>query len=594
MPGRGLRRRATDPGDTRGQQPAHAGRVTSVVTVVPQRDGRAAGSTRRRARAAEGAAHPDEGPGAVTTPAPEAADVEVREALVAPGGAPDPAPGGPARSRRAAQPSRRRRRRASARHAQTAPGEAAAETSRETSADTSGETTAPPPVPPRTGAAASRRRTSSRRVENTTSDPTTSDPTTSGATTSDVGPSAAGPPSGTAAARRRSSPRRPALVAVATLAVTGLVVGAAQVVDEQQAADGVAVPVVAPPEQQTVLVALRGATGTAAVNALLATGGEVAPAAAVLLPERVLAEVPGVGRVPLGDAGPLRDDSALPTAVADLLGVDVDGAWTLEAAELARLVDAVGGVTVDVDEAVLQARPDGTSTVVVGAGPAQVLDGERAVRWLVEPGSADATLARLPRFQRVLEAVLADLPTDAEARADVLGGVGRTVGVDAAGLQEVLGDAGAALRRDAWTADVLPVLPVEAGGALPVWRVDADAADLLVASRLAGSVPDGAVDDARVLVMNGVGTPGLGDRARDRLVPAGFDYAGSRNAVRADGRQFGYVESQVLVRSAEQSDVRLGQEAARALGLPDSAVKVSATRTTVADLVVVLGEDFQA
>src|SRR5205085_11539128 len=103
------------------------------------------------------------------------------------------------------------------------------------------------------------------------------------------------------------------------------------------------------------------------------------------------------------------------------------------------------------------------------------------------------------------------------------------------------------------------------------------------------SVPPGArATGNRVLVLNGVGTPGLGLRVRDRIVARGFVFVGSRNAP-----TFGYPHTLVLVKDpAAAADV--GARLANALGVPGSAVETSDQIGTIADVVVIIGADYRA
>nr|MCU0266578.1 LytR C-terminal domain-containing protein [Actinomycetes bacterium] len=118
--------------------------------------------------------------------------------------------------------------------------------------------------------------------------------------------------------------------------------------------------------------------------------------------------------------------------------------------------------------------------------------------------------------------------------------------------------------------------------------VDPEPTEQLVSSVLAGSLPpQRAGGPVRVLVQNGVGTPGLGEQARGLLVEEGFTYVNGGNANR-----FGYRTSVVLIRDASAAARTQGAEVAAALGLPESDLRVAAQGQSVADVVVILGADF--
>jgi hypothetical protein len=92
----------------------------------------------------------------------------------------------------------------------------------------------------------------------------------------------------------------------------------------------------------------------------------------------------------------------------------------------------------------------------------------------------------------------------------------------------------------------------------------------------------------RVLVQNGVGTPGLGETTRKRLIAAGLTYVNGGNAA-----QFGYAKSVVLIPDASTQSRREGADVAAALRLPPSSLRIAAQGQTIADVVVVVGADYK-
>jgi hypothetical protein len=64
---------------------------------------------------------------------------------------------------------------------------------------------------------------------------------------------------------------------------------------------------------------------------------------------------------------------------------------------------------------------------------------------------------------------------------------------------------------------------------------------------------------------------------------------GQRNAPR-----FGYKNTIVLVPTATSQSVSVGQQVARTLGVPASAVQTTDEIGTIADVVVIVGADFKA
>jgi len=265
------------------------------------------------------------------------------------------------------------------------------------------------------------------------------------------------------------------------------------------------------------------------------------------------------------------------------MGVTVDGSWVLDTAAFSRLVDTLGGIEVDVDVPVLSGR-----TVLLQPGQQRV-NGARALALGTYLAPGEQEQSRLARLQAVIDGIVGALPTDVRALIGSLGkGSASSVGVP------VLADLLAGLKKDDGKEQLqyrsLPVIKVDAGTDETRFRVDADGTRSLVDELLAASVPAGVRSVGnRVLVLNGVGTPGLGEKVRARLVPAGFVFVGSRNA-----NAFTYATTQVLVKDATTQGAALGARVARALGVPVSSVKVSDQIGTIADVVVIVGRDFKA
>lgn len=134
---------------------------------------------------------------------------------------------------------------------------------------------------------------------------------------------------------------------------------------------------------------------------------------------------------------------------------------------------------------------------------------------------------------------------------------------------------------------MLPVTELSTGSESTLFSVDDDAAADVVSARLAGALSPAGEDTARVLVLNGVGTPGLGEVARNRLVAAGLRFVPGGNT-----SQFGREQTAVLVPSSSPQDRAWGSAVAEALGLGPDAVAVGQDDPTLADVIVVLGADF--
>jgi hypothetical protein len=335
--------------------------------------------------------------------------------------------------------------------------------------------------------------------------------------------------------------------------------------------------------QRTILMQVKGPAGTAIASALLAHDPATTEGSAVLVPPQVIAAVPGFGSQAFGRALATTSAKGSREALADLMGISVDGSWVLDSATFTRLVNLEGGIQVDVDVTVMSGR------VVLLQPGAQHLDGAHALAYGTYLAAGEQEQTRLARLQAVVDGIVAALPKDVPTMLSSLG-AGSQPSTTVASLADLL----SGLKKDDAASQLqyrsLPVIKVDAGTDETRFRIDAAGTRSLVDELLAASIPPGArAEGNRVLVLNGVGTPGLGEKVRAKLVPSGFVFVGSRNAP-----TFGYAKTQVLVKDATTAGSALGARVAKALGVPASAVRASTQIGSIADVVVIVGRDFRA
>jgi anionic cell wall polymer biosynthesis LytR-Cps2A-Psr (LCP) family protein len=392
-------------------------------------------------------------------------------------------------------------------------------------------------------------------------------------------------PRGQRAAQRRKRRQRQRQIIAAALAVALLVLAVATYVLTRSDRT----PRTTLPKQQrtqsTLFFQVQGESGSAVGSALLAHDPASRTGAVVLVPPQVIVTVPGTGTLQLGRALKSVPPERSRSALADLLGVTVDAGWVINIPTLGALIDQVGGIAVDVDVPVVVAR-----TVVLNPG-GQKVDGEHATQFLryIAPGEQEQS--RLARLQEVLDGLLNALPKATAQVTTALSSLGKRsdASIPAPQLAAFLVGLAADSKGDELQYDTLPVIPIDPGDGVTSFRVDSDASRALVDRLLAQSVPAGARQTGnRVLVLNGVGTPGLGEKVRAKLVPAGFVFVGSRN-----NASFGVARTRVLVKEATQEATALGARVAKALGVPEDAVQ-TADLGSIADVVVVVGADFRS
>ncbi|HZG95377.1 MAG TPA: LCP family protein [Mycobacteriales bacterium] len=334
--------------------------------------------------------------------------------------------------------------------------------------------------------------------------------------------------------------------------------------------------------QRTLLVQIRGAQRTALASALVATDPATARASVTLLPSRIITEVPGFGDSMLGKGLALGGPDLAAETAANLLGVMVDGTWTVSPEGLAGLIDAIGGVTAEVD---VEVKTTGAGGVTIEPGT-HLLTGLEAAAFATYQGPEERELAKLPRMQAVLMAVVKAMPPTA---ATLLPSAGSESSIDPAPLAEQLRLLAAAESTAAVSYAVLPVSELEFGGDEVTYKLETAEAQALVESNLAASVPESAFGRSnRVLVQNGVGTAAITRTVTKKLLPAGFRVVDSGNA-----DSFTHQKTVVLVFDDSAESIAVGERVAEVLGLPAEAVQISTIAQTTADVIVIVGADYR-
>jgi anionic cell wall polymer biosynthesis LytR-Cps2A-Psr (LCP) family protein len=334
--------------------------------------------------------------------------------------------------------------------------------------------------------------------------------------------------------------------------------------------------------QQTLLFQVKADNGTAISSALLVHDPKTGKGAVVLIQPQVLANVPGVGSGDFGRALLTGGVGGSRDALSDLMGVIIDGSWVVDGKSFAQLVDSVGGVNVNVDVVVQSGR-----TILLNAGQ-QRLNGSNALAYATYLAAGEQEQLRLTRLQAVFDAILNQLPKDTTSLVGSLG-PGSVTTQPAAKVAGMLTGLAKDDQADNLQYQSLPVTKVDVNDEQQRFRIDADATKQLVDTQLAQSIPPGVRKNGnRVLVLNGVGTPKIGEKVRAKLVKAGFVYIGSRNA-----NKFGYAKTIVLVPAATEQEAALGRSVAKAIGVPSSSVQTTEEIGTVADVVVIVGADFK-
>jgi LCP family protein required for cell wall assembly len=256
-----------------------------------------------------------------------------------------------------------------------------------------------------------------------------------------------------------------------------------------------------------------------------------------------------------------------------------------------QAVDAVGGVVIDVDWPVKDdeypTEDYGYQRIYFGPGP-QLLDGHSALQYArSRHGMTD--FARAARQQKVLVSVRnRAMQLNMLSRApELLGIMQKSVSTDLSPVQ-LLALAKLVSQVD---RDRISNLVIDTNYSTPFKGVDG--ADLLrpngpaIRAAIAATQKAAAHPElkARIEVLNGTGTVGLGQRAADFLTAQGF------NVVRIDAAERNdYPSSEVQVLN---DDHRSAEALAASLRVPLTSISDAPTPGSAADLRIVLGQDFR-
>ena len=283
-------------------------------------------------------------------------------------------------------------------------------------------------------------------------------------------------------------------------------------------------------EAQEVVAWALHAEGGPSYVAVFASGGK--PSIALAIPAQVTINLPGQSLGTLADAAAAGDPGLVEVALENLLGAPVDDTVLATLSSVGTVVDELGEI---------QVRGGRKSGSEVVAHLSDVPTG----------GPVDQGFLR---WQDVLEGLIQETPARPEALPEPLG--------------DVLVEPPSSFRA-------FPV--VDIGGGL--LRPDPEQVASLVAKHF---IP-AAADAVRLVVLNGVGTPGIGEEVARILVPEGFRLVSSGNA-----NTFRLEVTQIIASS--RSDLEAARLAQALLGAGE--VSLGNQPAGLADVTVVVGRDF--
>jgi LCP family protein required for cell wall assembly len=311
-------------------------------------------------------------------------------------------------------------------------------------------------------------------------------------------------------------------------------------------------------------------------------------AVAMLIPTSAVTEIPGHGSDLVGRGEAFGGMGLQSLVVDNLLGITLDKSAALTDDVLAKLVDQVGGLDIDVQGPLLAINGDVAPAFEDGM---QHMDGQTVKRFLRFQGQDETELSRLARAQQVWDALIqawGQMGRAALQKSFTAVGHDYGSGIESGLSPDVLADfftGFASVQSDNRVFTTLPVTPVSGGGDQPVLRVDDTQVASLVQEYFSGSIPQTPYRNVRLEVLNGNGVPQIGEQVGYRLIPWGFRFVLDRNA-----RSFDVDTTHIIVYDRSDQTMEAARKIQQLLGVGQ--VEVGIATQSLVDVTVVVGHDF--
>lgn len=340
-------------------------------------------------------------------------------------------------------------------------------------------------------------------------------------------------------------------------------------------------------ERPTMLVATFDDNGERVTRLqLFSLDADSGRGAVVLVPTTMVADVPGYGLLPIGDAGAFGGVPLLELTVENQLGIAVDATVRLTEQDWAALLARTGGFEVDVAQPISEAGAGDTSVRRFEPGP-QFLDGPRLAELLTIQQPGEDELTSFARVRQVLEGFLGVAGEEGTLDAVFEDGAPMLTTTELDVVERVLRGMAGPEVAERIVLRTLPVTVMGSGEGV-FYRLDEDRASEFVSEVLGGTevVADAASDGLQLEILNGNGRAGIGADVASLLVPLGHTVAITRNA-----ENFDHTTTRVLIYSDDDEAVTAAQEIVDTLGV--GRIEVSDVPSSIVDITVLVGADFR-
>lgn len=278
----------------------------------------------------------------------------------------------------------------------------------------------------------------------------------------------------------------------------------------------------------------------------------------ISIPRDYRVEIPGYGYRKINAALALGGSELAIKTVSNYLGIDIHHYAIIDFKGFVRVVDALGGITIDVEKRLYEPN-NSRADLYPGV---QKLSGEQALAYVRFRHDEEGDFGRIRRQQRFLKAVSEEL-----LKPQAIPKYPRIANIIAENLETDLSirDMLSLARYFASNGGVkfysimLPGVPKNIGGVSFV--VPDDAKVQIIVNKIMDEgrlpSPEELLDPATIYVkvFNGVGKPGLARAVSSYLKDLGFNVYGSKNADRFD-----YPTSLVIYKRGHENEAKLVKE----------------------------------
>lgn len=303
----------------------------------------------------------------------------------------------------------------------------------------------------------------------------------------------------------------------------------------------------------------------------------------ISIPRDLLVSIPGYGEDKINAAYALGGARLARKTVSNLLGVPVDYCMSVRVQAASQVVDALGGLTLDVEKKMDYDDNWGNLHIHLKKGRHK-LNGKQVVGYCRFRHDEEGDLGRIRRQQQVIAALTRQLKT--RVKLDTLPRLvkvfEKNVSTDLPKSRMLaLGRIFRGMDRSRLRSARLEVSDAEYGGIM--YLVPQTEANRALVRRLLTSPDDLPLSELTVEVLNGSGIEGAATRAADRLEREGFQVVFVGDAGRSD-----YPHSRVVDR------VGSSRACQRMIGVVPAKVEQGTPGPASPDLTLVIGRDIKS